>query len=139
MRAVGAPEDRFRDDPLRLMRAVRFAARLAFEIETDTRRAIPPVADALATISRERIAQELAKILTSRLPGLGLRMLTDLGLMQQIIPEVLAMRGMTQDASYHHKDVYDHTLQVVDQTPNRLIVTVGGAAARHREAAHALG
>lgn len=122
VRAVGTPEDRFRDDPLRLMRAVRFAARLAFEIEMDTRRAIPPVADALATISRERIAIEMGKILTSQLPGLGLRLLTDLGLMQQIIPEVLAMRGMTQDASYHHKDVYDHTLQVVDQAPDRLIV-----------------
>ena len=122
VRAVGPPEDRFRDDPLRLMRAVRFAARLAFEIEPETRRAIPPVADALATISRERIAIELGKILTSKLPGLGLRLLTDLGLMQQIIPEVLAMRGMTQDASYHHKDVYDHTMQVVDQAPNRLIV-----------------
>ena len=56
-------------------------------------------------------------------------MLTDLGLMQHIIPEVLAMRGMTQDASYHHKDVYDHTLQVVDQTPNRL--TVRWAALLH--------
>lgn len=122
VRAVGAPEDRFRDDPLRLMRAVRFASRLAFEIEPTTRRAIPLVADQLATISRERVAQELAKILSSRLPGLGLRLLTDLGLMQHIIPEVLAMRGMSQDASYHHKDVYDHTLQVVDQSPNRLVV-----------------
>jgi poly(A) polymerase len=122
VRAVGVPEDRFRDDPLRLMRAVRFAARLAFEIEPTTRRAIPPVADQLAAISRERIAQELAKVLTSRLPGLGLRLLTDLGLMQYIIPEVLQMRGMAQDASYHHKDVYEHTLQVVDQSPNRLVV-----------------
>ncbi|MCC7370834.1 MAG: HD domain-containing protein [Chloroflexi bacterium] len=129
VRAVGSPADRFRDDPLRLMRAVRFASRLAFQIEPQTRQAIPPVAEALATISRERVAQELTKILTSRLPGLGLRLLTDLGLMQYIIPEVLAMRGMTQDASYHHKDVYDHTMQVVDQTPNRL--TVRWAALLH--------
>ncbi|MGE3269899.1 MAG: HDIG domain-containing metalloprotein [Chloroflexota bacterium] len=122
VRAVGTPEDRFADDPLRLMRAVRFASRLAFQIEPATRRAIPPSADALASISRERIAQEMAKILTSRLPGLGLRLLTDLGLMRQIIPEVLAMQGMHQDASYRHKDVYEHTLQVVDQSPPRLVV-----------------
>jgi poly(A) polymerase len=123
IRAVGVPEDRFADDPLRLLRGVRLAAQLAFEIEPSTRRAIAACADTLATISRERVAQEMAKLLTApRLAGLGIRMLTDLGLMQQIIPEVLAMRGMLQDATYHHKDVFDHTLQVVDQSPPRLIV-----------------
>jgi poly(A) polymerase len=121
IRAVGVAEERFTEDPLRLMRAVRLAVQLAFEIEPVTRRAIATSADSLATISRERIAQEMAKILTSRLPGLGIRLLSDLGLMQQIIPEVLAMRGMQQDASYHHKDVFEHTVQVVDQTPARLV------------------
>ncbi len=122
VRAVGDPSERFAEDPLRLMRAVRFAAQLAFEIEPETRRAIPERAETLATISRERIAQELDKILVSRLGGLGIRLLSDLGLMHWIIPEVLAMRGMLQDASYHHKDVFEHTVQVVDQAPRRRIV-----------------
>ena len=121
IRAVGVAEDRFAEDPLRLLRGVRLAVQLAFEIEPVTKRAIAIAADSLATISRERVAQEMAKILTSRLPGLGIRLLSDLGLMQQIIPEVLAMRGMHQDASYHHKDVFEHTIQVVDQTPPRLV------------------
>ncbi len=122
IRAVGVAADRFAEDPLRLLRAVRFAAQLAFEIEPVTKRAILDNADALGNISRERIAQEMAKLLTSRLAGLGVRLLTDLGLMRQIIPDVLAMRGMTQDASYQHKDVYEHTLQVIDQSPARLPV-----------------
>ena len=121
IRAVGVAEDRFAEDPLRLLRGVRLAVQLAFEIEPVTKRAIVECAATLATISRERVAQEMAKILTSRLPGLGIRLLSDLGLMQQIIPEVLAMRGMHQDASYHHKDVFEHTVQVVDQTPARLV------------------
>jgi len=122
IRAVGVAEDRFADDPLRLMRGVRLAAQLAFEIEPATRRAIAACADSLASISRERVAQEMAKLLTSKLAGLGIRLLTDLGLMHQIVPEVLAMRGMLQDATYHHKDVFDHTVQVVDQSPSRLVV-----------------
>lgn len=122
IRAVGVAADRFLEDPLRLLRAVRFAAQLAFEIEPTTRRAIAENAEALGTISRERITQEMAKLLTSRLAGLGVRLLTDLGLMRQIVPEVLAMRGMLQDASYHHKDVFEHTIQVVDQSPARLPV-----------------
>ena len=122
IKAVGVAEDRFADDPLRLMRGVRLAVQLAFEIEPDTRQAIVTCAESLATISRERVAQEMAKILTCRLAGLGVRQLADLGLMQHIIPDVLAMRGMTQDASYHHKDVFDHTVQVIDQTPARLVV-----------------
>jgi poly(A) polymerase len=121
VRAVGVAEDRFTEDPLRLMRGVRLAVQLAFEIEPVTKRAIAARADSLATISRERIAQEMAKILTSRLAGLGIRLLVDLGLMQHVVPEVLAMRGMHQDASYHHKDVFEHTVQVVDQTPPRLV------------------
>jgi poly(A) polymerase len=122
IRAVGEAVDRFADDPLRLMRGVRLAAQLAFEIEPVTKRAIAARAETLGTISRERVAQEMAKLLTSRLAGLGIRLLSDLGLMQQIIPEVLAMRGMLQDSSYLHKDVFEHTVQVVDQTPPRLVV-----------------
>ncbi|MFN8523990.1 MAG: HD domain-containing protein [Chloroflexota bacterium] len=119
IRAVGEPGDRFSEDPLRLLRAVRFACELGFGIDPDTRRGIAEQADALAQISRERIAQEMARLLTSSRPGTGIRWLCDLGLMRHVVPEVLAMRGMTQDR-YHHKDVFEHTLQVVDQTSDSL-------------------
>ncbi len=122
IRAVGIAEDRFAEDPLRLLRAVRLMAQLGFAIEPDTRRAIVAAADTLATISRERIAQEMAKILTSDRAGAGIRALCDLGLIRRIIPDVLELRGMRQEAAYHHKDVFEHTLQVVDQTSPTLVL-----------------
>ena len=128
IRAVGDPAERFADDPLRLLRAVRLAAQLGFRIEPDTGRAIVARADSLAQISRERVAQELARILTSPRAGAGLRALCDLGLMRHIIPGLLAMRGMRQD-TYHHKDVFEHSLQVVDQSPPTL--TLRWAALLH--------
>jgi poly(A) polymerase len=121
IRAVGAAADRFADDPLRLLRAVRLAVQLGFTIESSTREAMAARADSLAEISRERVAQEMAKILVSPRAGRGIRALCDLGLMRHIVPEVLAMRGMRQDA-YHHKDVFEHTLQVVDRTPATVIL-----------------
>ena len=128
IRAVGDAAERFQEDPLRLLRAVRLAVQLGFQIEADTRAAIRQHADSLATISRERIAQEMNKVLEARRPGLGIRLLCDLSLMRQIVPEVLAMRGMQQDV-YHHKDVFEHTLQVVDRAPATL--TLRWAALLH--------
>ena len=119
IRAVGPPADRFSEDPLRLLRAIRFAVQLGFSIEPATREAIREQAGSLADISRERIAQELGKILLAPRAGLGVRLLCDLGLMRQIIPEVLAMRGMREGTTYHHKDVFEHTLLVVDRAPVR--------------------
>jgi poly(A) polymerase len=113
--AVGCAEDRFAEDPLRLLRAVRFAAQIGFEIEDETKRAVEACADTLASISRERVAQEIGRILTSERAGDGIRALCDLALMQHVVPEVLALRGMSQEAAYHHKDVFEHTIQVVDQ------------------------
>jgi len=122
IRAVGVPEDRFAEDPLRLLRGVRLSAQLGFEIDPDTRSAIATCADSLSTISHERIAQEMAKILTSGRAGTGIRALCDLGLMQHIVPEVLQLRGMHQDIAYHHKDVFEHTIQVVDQIRPDLVL-----------------
>ncbi|MBA2450981.1 MAG: HD domain-containing protein [Chloroflexi bacterium] len=116
IRAVGQARERFADDPLRLLRAIRFAVELGFQIDADTAQAIVEQADSLGTISRERIAQEMLRILLAPRAGAGLRMLSELGLMRHIIPEVLQMQGMRQD-TYHHKDVFEHTLQVVDQAP----------------------
>ncbi|HXI15816.1 MAG TPA: HDIG domain-containing protein [Chloroflexota bacterium] len=122
IRAVGNPIERFRDDPLRLLRAVRFSAQLGFEIEAGTLAAIQVSAPELQRISRERIAQELTSILVSPRPDVGIRLATDLGLMEHCIPEVLPMRGVSQ-RPLHHKDVFEHTLGVLRniQQPDQLL------------------
>ena len=99
-----------------MLRAVRFAAQLGFEIEPGTREAIRRGRRALERISRERIAEELTRILVSPRPALGLRLATDLGLMAHAIPEVLPMRGVSQ-RPLHHKDVFEHTMGVVENIP----------------------
>jgi len=116
VRAVGDPVQRFGEDPLRLLRAVRFATQLGFTIERDTEAAITAEAARLATISTERIAEEMNKLLLADRPSRGIRLLVTLGLMPYILPEILAMIGMRQNSEYHHKDVYNHVLQVLDQT-----------------------
>lgn len=116
IRAVGDPIARFHDDPLRLLRAVRFAAQLGFTIERQTLAALRETSASLRRISRERIAQELTAILVSPRPDAGLRLATDLGLMEHAIPEVLPMRGVSQ-RPLHHKDVFEHTMGVVRNIP----------------------
>ncbi|MFN0072633.1 MAG: HD domain-containing protein [Chloroflexota bacterium] len=116
IRAVGIPSERFLEDPLRLMRAVRFSAQLAFEMDPSTAEAIKTVAPSLATISRERIAQEMNRILTSDQPAYGIRLLCDLGLMEHVVPEIPLMRG-TRNDSLQHKDVFEHTLVVTSRVP----------------------
>ncbi len=119
IRAVGNPAERFAEDPLRLLRAVRLAVQLGFRIEADTAAGIRAAAAALANISRERVAEEMNRILLSPEPGRGVRELCDLGLMTYVVPEVLEMRGMDQDR-YHHKDVFEHTLLVLDRVERDL-------------------
>lgn len=119
IRAVGDdPASRFDEDPLRLLRAARFAAQLGFEIESATAQAIALQAPTLARISRERIRDEFTKLLLTRHPARGLRLLVDLGLMPWIVPEVLELCGVSQKPA-HSKDVYDHVLRVVERTPAR--------------------
>jgi poly(A) polymerase len=115
IRAVGNARERFRDDPLRLLRAVRFSAQLGFGIEQETLEAIRDCAHELKRISRERIAQELTAMLVSPRPDHGVRLATELGLMEFCIPEVLPMRGVSQ-RPLHHKDVFEHTLGVLRNT-----------------------
>jgi poly(A) polymerase len=119
VRAVGEPSARFLDDPLRLVRAVRFASRLGFELDARTAAAIRQASPALARISRERVRDELDKILLGPAPALGVALLCDLGLAEHSLPDLLALRGMRQEAG-RHKDVFGHTLQVLDRTPPRL-------------------
>jgi poly(A) polymerase len=116
LRAVGVPEERFTEDPLRLLRAVRFAAELGFSIEAHTATAIAACAGKLSTISYERIRDEMNRILLSDRPSLGLRLLVDFGLMDFIVPELLEMRGL-REREKRHKDVYEHTLAVVERVP----------------------
>jgi poly(A) polymerase len=121
LRAVGDdPEKRFDEDPLRLLRAVRFAAQLGFTIETKTAQAILHQAQTLEKISRERVRDEMNRMLLSPRPALGLNLMVDLGLVQWVIPEMLELRGVSQRPA-HSKDVYTHTLKVVENAPPRLI------------------
>ncbi|GAC1431065.1 MAG: CCA tRNA nucleotidyltransferase [Chloroflexota bacterium] len=125
IRAVGDAPMRFREDPLRLLRAVRFATTLGFTITPETEAAIHAEAPRLAEVSRERIADEMNKLLLAARPSPGIRLLVDLGLMGHIVPEILPMIGMKQGSEYHFKDVYTHVLQVLDQTPATLALRWG--------------
>ncbi|MFL5702247.1 MAG: CCA tRNA nucleotidyltransferase, partial [Ktedonobacteraceae bacterium] len=123
LRAVGnEPDKRFDEDPLRLLRAVRFAAQLDFTIEAQSRRSIIRQAPKLQKISRERIRDEMNKLLVSPHPAKGLDLLMELGLMVWIIPEVLELRGVSQQQqrTTASKDVYAHVLRVVERSSPRL-------------------
>ncbi len=128
IRAVGDdPAHRFAEDPLRMLRAVRFAAQLGFTIEERTEAAIHDQAATLEKISKERIRDEFNKVLVSPRPMLGLRLCVNLGLMPHIVPEVLELRGVNQQPMPGHtKDVYEHVLRVVQNTPPRLSMRWAG-------------
>src|SRR5215208_3014429 len=118
IRPVGDPLDRMRDDPLRMLRAVRFEATLStpekpFAMTPDLERAIRENAHWLESISAERIRDEFEKILLSENVAQGLRTLVRLGLMRYIVPEFMETVNVEQEAEFHHKDVFEHTLIVV--------------------------
>lgn len=124
LRAVGnEPDKRFNEDPLRLLRAVRFAAQLDFSIEPETRRSLIQEASKLQKISRERIRDEMNKLLVSSYVAKGLNLLVELGLMEEIVPEVLELRGVSQQQTkaVQSKDVYVHVLRVVERSSARLV------------------
>ncbi len=129
LRAVGEePDKRFDEDPLRLLRAVRFAAQLDFLIEPTTCQAIIRQAPKLQKISRERIRDEMNKLLLSPHPARGLDLLVELGLMEWIVPEVMELRGVSQRPSLKPavtKDVYAHVLRVVEQSSPHLVTRWG--------------
>lgn len=110
IRAVGNPEKRFGEDALRMMRAIRLAARLGFTIETETLGAISTQAHLLKNISRERVRDELLKIIGSDYPADGVSLLISTGLMEQIMPEVLEGRGVMQ-GGHHTLTVLDHMIE----------------------------
>ncbi len=143
IRAIGDPEQRFREDHLRMLRAVRFASTLGFEIEPATMEAIRRMAAHLGRIARERIAQELRRILLeSPRPGQGVRLLRDSGLLSVVLPEVAALEGLRQRSARHPEgNVFEHTARMLDAMDMRsealawaiLFHDVGKAATRADE------
>lgn len=108
------PRKTFDDDPLRIMRAIRFACQLGFSLEKETLEAITRLKDRLSIIAQERVTDEFMKILASPVPSVGLRLMFDTGVMAIVFPEVAEMAGVDQRSDHHHKDVFLHTCVVVD-------------------------
>ncbi|UJF30350.1 CCA tRNA nucleotidyltransferase [Kaistella sp. 97-N-M2] len=108
------PSQTYSDDPLRMMRAIRFAATLHFKIEENSLNAIKEEADRIKIVSLERIMVEFNKIMLSEKPSFGLKLLEETGLMQLIMPELTALKGIEEIEGQTHKDNFWHTLEVVD-------------------------
>ncbi|MEK7202589.1 MAG: HD domain-containing protein [Patescibacteria group bacterium] len=119
IRAVGDPSSRFREDPLRMLRAIRFAVTLDFEIEPATFKAISLERERFAILSAERVAQEMDKILLADQPSRGIDLLVESGLINYIMPELIPCIDLEFDPA-EHKDIYGHILQVLNQTPAKL-------------------
>jgi poly(A) polymerase len=114
IRTPGTPEDSFSDDPLRMMRAARFAAQLGFTPDPAVVTAMTAMADRITIVSAERVRDELEKLICADHPRIGLDLLVSTGLAEHVLPELPALRLM-QDEHHRHKDVYEHSLTVLDQ------------------------
>jgi poly(A) polymerase len=114
LRTPGPPEVSFTDDPLRMMRAARFASQLDFAVADETRAAIKEMAGRLSIVSAERIRDELTRMLMSPRPRPGLEIIVDTGLADYALPELPALR-LERDEHHRHKDVYEHSLTVLEQ------------------------
>ena len=121
IRATSRPNIIFEEDPLRMLRAVRFAVQLNFSIDNQTMNGIIANAHMLNHISRERIRDELIKILLHTAPADGVRMLVHSGMMQYVIPELINLKGAQQN-KYHDKDMLEHTLQVLQNTSPDIVI-----------------
>lgn len=122
IKAVGNPDERFKEDPLRMMRAARFSSDLYFDIDIKTMRSIARHKDLILKVSGERIRDELIKILVSLDPCRGLEVLRMSRLMEAVLPELQACYGFNQHNPNHDKDIYHHTLAVIENTSNDLEV-----------------
>ena len=114
IRTPARPEDSFSDDPLRILRAARFAARLGFEVAGEVKVAMGTQAPRLSIVSAERITDELSKLMLAADPAYGLDLLVSTGAAEQVLPELPALR-MEVDEHHRHKDVYTHSLTVLRQ------------------------
>ncbi|MCW2844299.1 MAG: hypothetical protein JWN22_2215 [Nocardioides sp.] len=128
LRTPGRPEDSFSDDPLRMMRAARFSAQLGFAVAPEVVAAMTDMAERITIVSAERVRDELVKIIVSPDPVRGLRLLVDTGLADHVLPELPAL-ALERDEHHRHKDVYEHTLIVLEQSidlEDRLADLTGG-------------
>jgi putative nucleotidyltransferase with HDIG domain len=110
------PVTTFKDDPLRIMRAIRFAAQLGFKIEPNTKKGMKQMADRLKILSQERITDEFLKILAAPKPSVGFLLMDESNVLNIIFPELVKLKGVEQVNGHHHKDVFYHTLTVLDNT-----------------------
>lgn len=116
IRTVGDPYQRFSEDYLRMLRAVRFASRLRFEIDADTGDAIRELAEKTAEIAPERVRVEITSMLTGGDPGRAVRLLNELGILRAVLPEVAAMDGVEQPPEFHPEgDVFTHTMIMLER------------------------
>jgi tRNA nucleotidyltransferase (CCA-adding enzyme) len=118
---VGKSEDRFREDALRMLRAIRFSSTLNFIMDKEVEDSIINNHTLLKNVSFERIRDELNKILLSDIPSSGIIKLCDLNLMKYIIPQLLLLREFQQESKYYHKDIFNHTMVVLDNVEQTLI------------------
>ncbi|AWB96671.1 CCA tRNA nucleotidyltransferase [Agromyces badenianii] len=114
LRTPAAPEQSFGDDPLRMLRAARFSAQLDFSVEPATAQAMTELSAEIDRISAERVRDELSKLLLTRAPRGGIRLLVDSGLAERVLPELPAL-SLERDEHHRHKDVYEHSLTVLEQ------------------------
>ncbi|MEU8780567.1 CCA tRNA nucleotidyltransferase [Streptomyces sp. NPDC048637] len=114
LRTPGTPEESFSDDPLRMMRAARFAAQLGFEVDPEVFAAMKAMSERIEIVSAERVRDELNKLILAPHPREGLRLLVESGLADHVLPELPALR-LESDEHHRHKDVYEHSLTVLEQ------------------------
>lgn len=114
LRTPGTPEDSFTDDPLRMMRAARFSSQLGLTVAEPVREAMTAMAERIEIVSAERVREELVKLICGAHPRRGIELMVDTGLAQIVLPEVPALQLETDEA-HHHKDVYQHSLTVMEQ------------------------
>jgi len=132
IRAIGEPERRFAEDKVRMLRAVRFAARLEYRIESATFAATQALADQIGVVSRERVRDELTRMLTEGHASRAFQLMEQSGLLREVLPEVLAMKGVEQPPEFHPEgDVFVHTLLLLDHLPSHCPPTLAWGALLH--------
>ncbi len=132
VRAIGRPELRFEEDRLRMLRGVRFAARFGFELEAETKRAIRSLASRIHAVSRERVRDELTKMLTEGRARRAFELLDETGLLAEVLPEVARMKGVEQPPQFHPEgDVWTHTLMLLEQLEPDCSMTLAWGALLH--------
>jgi len=132
VRAIGRPELRFAEDHLRMLRGVRFAARFGFELEPETQRAIRSLAPRIHAVSRERVRDELTKMLTEGHARRAFELLDETGLLAEVLPQIASMKGVEQPPQFHPEgDVWIHTLMLLEQLPAGCSMTLAWGALLH--------